>query len=65
MHIRNSSLTANCQRAALAFTPKRYRLVAYNQVPHLDSATEIPAREHDAWSLTIVRTRRADWVTYS
>jgi hypothetical protein len=33
MHIRNSSLTE------LAFTPKRYRLVAYNQVPHLDSAT--------------------------
>jgi len=33
MHIRNSSLTE------LSFTPKRYRLVAYNQVPHLDSAT--------------------------
>lgn len=32
LHIRNSSLTE------LTFTPRRYRLVAYNQVPHLDSA---------------------------
>jgi hypothetical protein len=33
MRIRNSALTE------LAFTPRRYALVAFNHLPHLDSAT--------------------------